>query len=98
MSKQTTISRNADKFVVRMPDEMRGRLVDLAKRLNSSMNSVIIFGLTSYLDALEELTIQLDALRLLRQSLDEKHEALDSQLAEVAELKAQLIDRVNDGN
>ena len=98
MSKQTTISRNADKFVVRMPDEMRGRLVDLAKRLNSSMNSVIIFGLTSYLDALEELTIQLDALRLLRQSLNEKHEALDSQLAEVAELKAQLIDRVNDGN
>lgn len=98
MSKQSTISRNADKFVVRMPDDMRGRLSDLAKRVHSSMNSVIIFGLTSYLDALEELTIQLDALRLLRKSLSEKHEALDKQLAEVAEMKDQLNKQLKPGS
>lgn len=98
MAQQSTISRNADKFVVRMPDNMRARLAELATKLHSSMNSVIIFGLTSYLDALEELQIQLDATRLLRKSLSDKQTALDSERAEVAELKAQLQAQLQAGS
>lgn len=86
----TAMSRYADKFAVRMPDDMRGKFVSLAKQRAISMNTAIIQGLTSYLDSLEELRILIEGNRLLRKSLIEKQEALDAGLTEVAELKAQL--------
>lgn len=90
MKKQpTTISRHADKFVVRMP-EMRAKFATLAKKLTISMNTAIIQGLTSYLDGLEELKILIEGNRLLRASLIEKQKALDLELAEVANLKEEL--------
>ena len=72
----TAMSRYADKFVVRMPDDMRGKFVSLAKQRAISMNTAIIQGLTSYLDSLEELRILIEGNRLLRKSLIEKQEAL----------------------
>lgn len=87
---QSTIPRDADKFQLRMPDDMRAKFAALAKRLCISMNTALVQGLNSYLDKLEELQILIEGTRLLRASLVEKSEALDAELAKVAELKAQL--------
>lgn len=38
-------SRNADKFVVRLPDGMRERIAEIAKNNHRSMNSEVIFRL-----------------------------------------------------
>ena len=93
----TAMSRNADKFVVRMPDDMRGKFVSLAQKLAISMNTAIIQGLTSYLDNLEELRILIEGNRLLRKSLEDKEAALNADLAVVAELKAQLESKLGIG-
>ncbi|KAF0253996.1 Arc family DNA-binding protein [Pseudomonas putida] len=87
---QLTVPRDADKFQLRMPDDMREKFAEIAKRTYTSMNSVLVNGLLSYLDKLEELKILIEGARLLRASLEEKEAALDAERAEVAELKAQL--------
>lgn len=94
----TTISRDADKFVLRMPDDMRPRFTALAEKQSTSMNTVMVHGLTSYLDGLEELEILISGVRLLRTSLEEKQKALDADLAAVAELKAKLEAKLGSGS
>jgi predicted transcriptional regulator len=56
-------SRTADKFVVRLPDGLRGRLADAAAARHESMNTLTIQALESYLDHHAELQIILGALR-----------------------------------
>jgi len=56
-------SRTADKFVVRLPDGLRGRLADAAAARHESMNTLAIQALESYLDQHAELQIILGALR-----------------------------------
>lgn len=87
---QSTVPRDADKFQLRMPDDMREKFAEIARRKYTSMNTVLINGLLSYLDKLEELEILIEGARLLRASLLEKQAALDAERAEIAELKAQL--------
>jgi hypothetical protein len=43
-------SRNADKFVVRLPEGMRETIADIAKRYHRSMNSEIVNRLERSLD------------------------------------------------
>lgn len=93
--KPNTIPRDADKFAVRMPDDMRPKFAKLAEKQSISMNTAMVQGLESYLDNMEELRILIDGNRLLRKSLAEKHEALDAERAEIAELKARLEAQLN---
>jgi len=53
--KATTVSRAADKFVVRMPDGMRERFLDYSNVKHVSMNTAIVQGLDSFLDGHAEL-------------------------------------------
>lgn len=90
MSKQTAVSRDADKFVVRMPDTMRERIQAVAKGMQSSMNTVIVQGMSSWLDGHEDMRLLLDGLRQLKTTMKADKKALDAERAEVAALKAQL--------
>lgn len=90
MSKQSAVSRDADKFVVRMPDTMRERINAIAKRMQSSMNTVIVQGMSSWLDGHEDMRLLLDGLRSLKLKMESDRKALDAERAEVAALKAQL--------
>ncbi len=75
--KATTVSRAADKFVVRMPDGMRERFHDYSNVKHVSMNTAIVQGLDSFLDGHAELQTLLDGLRLLKQQLAEQLRALE---------------------
>ncbi|MPQ71492.1 Arc family DNA-binding protein [Pseudomonas sp. MWU12-2323] len=77
------ISRNADKFNTRMPDDMRPRLDAYAKKNNISMNTALIQGLDSFLDNHDDLSSLLQGVRLLKA-------ALETERAELATLKEQL--------
>lgn len=52
-----------EKFMVRLPDGLRSRLADTADAQHTSMNTVAIQALESYLDNHTELQITLNALR-----------------------------------
>ncbi|MFB8829014.1 Arc family DNA-binding protein [Azotobacter sp. CWF10] len=54
--------RNPDKFVLRPPYGMRDRIDDAAVAQHTSMNSLIIQALESYLDGQQRQKILLDAL------------------------------------
>lgn len=57
-------SRNAEKFVIRLPEGMREQLATRAAEDDRSMNSTIIQALKKYLaDALEPSAIAEQALR-----------------------------------
>lgn len=90
MQKKKPTSREADKFVTRMPDGMRELFVAFAKKNHISMNTAIIQGLDSFLDGHADLEALLAGTRLLNQSLTEQVKLLEQERAEVAELKAQL--------
>jgi phage-related protein len=81
------ISRNADKFVTRMPDGMRPRLDEFASNKHISMNSAVVQGLDSFLDNHDDLRALLAGVRLLKASLE-------TERAEVAALKAQLEEQL----
>lgn len=57
---QTTLSQNiryaqtADKFMVRLPDGMRGALSEIAKANHRSMNTEVIIALDRYLQGRTE--------------------------------------------
>ncbi|ORL64402.1 Arc family DNA-binding protein [Pseudomonas putida] len=51
MHKQHISSRNADKFVIRLPDGMRDRIAEVARDRHRSMNSEIIARLEQSMDA-----------------------------------------------
>lgn len=50
ISSRVTSSRNADKFVVRMPDGLRERIAETAKEAARSMNSEIVHRLEQSLE------------------------------------------------
>ena len=90
MAKVRTISRTADKFVVRMPEGMRERFKKHSSARHISMNSSVVQGLESYLDGQEELDIMLEGLRLLRNELNSQKVALEQERKDVAALSEQL--------
>jgi len=49
-------SRTADKFVIRMPDGMRGRVMEIARAQRRSMNNVLLQFLEKELLAAEQHT------------------------------------------
>ena len=55
-------SREADKFVVRLPDGMRSQVEAAADQHDRSMNSVIVQALRQYLDGQQRQQLLLDAL------------------------------------
>lgn len=95
MTKQAAIPRDADKFVVRMPDTMRERIANIAKKLKTSMNSAIIKGLTAWLDDLDEMEILLEGVRLLKTSLEQERKDIAAEREEIANLKSQLEDQLS---
>ncbi|SEJ71915.1 Arc-like DNA binding domain-containing protein [Azotobacter beijerinckii] len=64
-------SRQLDKFVVRLPDGLRERMAYAAQTQHTSMNSVIIRALESYLDGQEHQKILLEALSEKLERLEE---------------------------
>jgi len=59
----STSSRDMDKFVVRLPDGMRDQIQAVAKASHSSMNTVMIQAVESYLEGHAELRLTIAALK-----------------------------------
>ena len=68
---QVSVSRQADKFVVRLPDDLRSRLEARSKSDEISMNSVLVCALKNYLDGRDEQSLILESLVLLRKQLQD---------------------------
>lgn len=68
-TKQASASRDADKFVARLPDDLRSRLAARSKSDDISMNSVLVSALKNHLDCRDEQKIIIDSLVLLRAEL-----------------------------
>jgi len=64
-------SRTADKFVVRLPDGLRGRIFDVAYRNHRSMNAEIVSRLETSIDIEQELDHQKNLVRILTARVDE---------------------------
>lgn len=60
-------SRDADKFVVRLPDGMRDQVAAAATADDRSMNSLIVKALREYLDMQQRQQVLLGALMLANQ-------------------------------
>lgn len=60
-------SRDADKFVVRLPDGMRDQVAAAAAADDRSMNSLIVKALREYLDMQQRQQVLLGALVLANQ-------------------------------
>lgn len=65
-----------EKFMVRLPDGLRSRLADAADAQHTSMNTVAIQALESYLDHHTELQITLNALRAKLEGAQQEASAL----------------------
>lgn len=68
-------SRDADKFVVRLPDGMRDQVAIAAEADDRSMNSLMITALREYLDGRARKNALLDALTLAAESKGVTHDA-----------------------
>lgn len=55
-------SRTADKFVVRLPDDMRARILSRSRAEHRSMNSFIIRALRTALDSDEQSSVREETL------------------------------------
>ncbi|UUC17573.1 Arc family DNA-binding protein [Pseudomonas asiatica] len=60
-------SRDADKFVVRLPDGMRDQVAMAASADDRSMNSLIVKAIREYLDIQQRQQVLLGALVLANQ-------------------------------
>jgi len=69
--KKKASSRDADKFVARLPEGMRDRLQARSDHDGQSMNSVLVEALRNHLEKRDEQQILLDALALLKKDLQE---------------------------
>jgi hypothetical protein len=58
----TAPSRTADKFIVRLPDGLRDRVLIKAYSQKESMNALVIKALERYLDQQDKFEILLDLL------------------------------------
>lgn len=65
-------SREAEKFVVRMPDGLRERVAERAEHEGRSMNSVVVRAVEHALEAKDRLETMLGAVALLKQQLQEE--------------------------
>ncbi|SEH99792.1 Arc family DNA-binding protein [Pseudomonas asplenii] len=76
MNQKKTTSRNADKFVIRLPDGLRDRISEVAVSNGRSMNSEIVRRLEN------SISDDLDSteLRKLTKILITRIEALEAQL------------------
>ncbi|POF88188.1 Arc family DNA-binding protein [Pseudomonas putida] len=70
-------SRDADKFVVRLPDGMRDQVAAAATADDRSMNSLIVKALREYLDMQQRQQVLLGALVLANQA--QRQSALEQQ-------------------
>jgi len=59
---KTSNSRDADKFIVRLPDGMRDEVEAAARRDERSMNSLVVVALREYLHGQQQKQALLDAL------------------------------------
>ncbi|WP_432780669.1 Arc family DNA-binding protein (plasmid) [Pseudomonas corrugata] len=66
-----TVSRDADKFIIRLPPGMRDELEARGVLDGQSMNSVAVEAIKNHLAMREEQQIVLQALVLLKQQLQE---------------------------
>ncbi len=86
-------SRNADKFVVRLPQGMRQRIADVAKNYHRSMNSEIVSRLESSLRG--ELRIQeddlIDAGKTIMLELSSQEHAIIEQVRRLPEGKREAL-------
>lgn len=57
-------SRDADKFVIRLPDDIRPRLKAAAKDSERSMNGLIVHALREFLDGQDQQRLLLESLGL----------------------------------
>lgn len=64
-------SRNADKFVARLPDGMRAQISEVASADERSMNSFVVTALRNELAGRQEQALLLEALALLKRQLAE---------------------------
>lgn len=79
---KNTSSRNADKFVVRLPDGMRGRINEVAQNNHRSMNSEIIQRLEQSLSKGESAETG--------QQEEPLQDQLDNLLVRAAQISAQI--------
>lgn len=67
-------SRDADKFVVRLPDGMRDQVAAAAEADDRSMNSLMIKAVREYLSGRERADALLDALTLAAEAKGASHD------------------------
>jgi predicted DNA-binding protein len=73
--------RDADQFVVRLPDGMRDRIANIAEETGRSMNTIIVEALALQLDHVEHgLEDQVVELWAKVETLESKVEGLDAQI------------------
>lgn len=65
-----TDSRTAEKFVIRLPDGLRDKYRDMAKRNGRSMNSEMVRALEAGLEAVDELIDMEVRLSVLEDTID----------------------------
>ncbi|KAB5626252.1 Arc family DNA-binding protein [Pseudomonas putida] len=65
-------SREADKFVVRLPDGMRDQVAKAADADDRSMNSLIVKAIRDYLDMQQRQQVLLGALILANQMQEQQ--------------------------
>ncbi|AZL69236.1 Arc family DNA-binding protein [Pseudomonas oryziphila] len=68
-------SREADKFVVRLPDGMRDQVAAVAAANERSMNGLIVIAIREHLDRAARANALLDALTLAAQAKGVSHDA-----------------------
>ncbi|WP_279933988.1 Arc family DNA-binding protein [Pseudomonas sp. GD03730] len=65
-------SREADKFVVRLPDGMRSQITDVSQADERSMNSFVITAVRNELAGRKEQALLLESLALLKAQLEQE--------------------------
>lgn len=65
-------SRDADKFVVRLPDGMRSQITDVSQADERSMNSFFITAVRNELAGRQEQALLLESLALLKAQLEQE--------------------------
>ncbi|MCE1117446.1 Arc family DNA-binding protein [Pseudomonas sp. NMI795_08] len=68
-------SREADKFVVRLPDGMRDQVAAVAAADERSMNGLIVIAIREHLDRAARANALLDALTLAAEVKGVSHDA-----------------------
>lgn len=71
-------SRDADKFVVRLPDGIRSQISDVSQADERSMNSFVITAVRNELAGRQEQALLLESLALLKRQLEEQLAAVQA--------------------